>query len=87
MSVYPKETLIQRAVSRLNSYANDLYSRKSPMNAIRMFAFAAAVLITALLFRVIADGFTSEQTIHTATAAHGTAAPGGPKSAADRNSP
>jgi hypothetical protein len=57
------------------------------MNAIRLFAFAAAILITALLFRVIADGFTSEQPIRTAIAAHGTAAPGGTKSAADRNSP
>jgi hypothetical protein len=57
------------------------------MNTIRMFAFAAAVLITALFFRVIADGFTSEQPIHTAIAAHGAAASGGPKSAADRSSP
>jgi hypothetical protein len=56
------------------------------MTTIRMFAFAAAVLITALLFRVIADGFTSEQP-HTAIAAHGAAASGGPKSAADRSSP
>lgn len=57
------------------------------MNTIRMFAFVAAVLITAFLFRVIADGFTSEQSIHAATAAHGAAASGGPKSAADRSSP
>ena len=40
------------------------------MNAIRMFAFAAAILITAALFAVIADGFTSETPIDAATAAH-----------------
>jgi hypothetical protein len=28
------------------------------MNIVRMFAFVAAVLITAVLFRVIADGLT-----------------------------
>ncbi len=48
------------------------------MNIIRMFAFAAAVLITALLFGAIAEGSTSEQPIHAATAVHGTAAPGWP---------
>jgi hypothetical protein len=47
------------------------------MNTTRMFAFAAAVLMTALLFGVFADAFASEQPIHTATAVHGTAAPGG----------
>ena len=47
------------------------------MNIIRMFAFAAAVLITALLFGAIAEGSTSEQLIHAARAVHGTAAPGG----------
>ena len=57
------------------------------MNTIRMLAFAAAVLITAFLFRVIADGFTPEQPIHAAAAAHGAAASGGPKSTADRSSP
>jgi hypothetical protein len=57
------------------------------MNTIRMFALTAAVLVTALLFGVIADGFTSEQPIHAATAVHEAAAPGGPKSAADRSSP
>jgi len=31
------------------------------MNTIRMFAFVAAVLITAFFFRVIADGFTVPQ--------------------------
>ena len=31
------------------------------MNTIRMFAFIAAVLITAVLFRVIADGLTDRQ--------------------------
>ena len=51
--------------------------KEIPMNIIRMFAFAAAVLITALLFGAIAEGSTSEQPIHAATAVHGTAAPGG----------
>jgi hypothetical protein len=46
------------------------------MNTIRMFAFAAAVLITAFLFGVLADAFTSEQPIHAATAVHGAATPG-----------
>jgi hypothetical protein len=31
------------------------------MNIARMFAFVAAVLITAVLFRVIADGLTDRQ--------------------------
>jgi hypothetical protein len=48
------------------------------MNTIRMFAFAAALLITAALFAVIADGFVSEPPIDAATAAH---------TAADRSSP
>ena len=56
------------------------------MRTIRMFAFAAAVLITALLFRVIADGFTSEQPVHTAIA-HGAAASGATQSAAGPSSP
>jgi hypothetical protein len=47
------------------------------MNAIRMFAFAAAVLMTALLFAVLADAFTSEQPIHGPTAAQGATAPSG----------
>ena len=47
------------------------------MNTIRMFAFAVAILITALIFRVIADGFTYAQPIHAATAVHGAASPGG----------
>ena len=37
------------------------------MNTIRMLAFVAAVLITVVLFRVIADVFIDEQTLHTAT--------------------
>jgi hypothetical protein len=37
------------------------------MNTIRMFAFIMAVLITAVLFRVIADGLTDEQTFPVAT--------------------
>jgi len=36
------------------------------MNTIRMFAFIAAVLITAVLFRVIADGLTDEPTARVA---------------------
>jgi hypothetical protein len=55
------------------------------MNTIRMFAFVAAVLITALIFRVVADSFTAEEPIHTATgvAANGAATSGGPQLAAD----
>jgi hypothetical protein len=48
------------------------------MNTIRMFAFAAALLITAALFAFIADGFTSEPPVDAATAA---------STAADRASP
>jgi hypothetical protein len=55
------------------------------MNTIRMFAFVAAILITALIFGVIADGFNAEESIHPATgvAASGAAASDGPQSAAD----
>jgi hypothetical protein len=42
------------------------------MNTIRMFAFIAAVLITAVLFRVIADGLTDEPATHVATEASAT---------------
>ena len=47
------------------------------MNTIRMFAFAAAVLMTALLFGVFADAFSSEQPIRAATAVQAAAAPNG----------
>jgi len=57
------------------------------MNTIRMFAFAAAVLMTAVLFRVFADAFTAEQPNPAATAIHRAAAPDGPKSSAARSSP
>jgi hypothetical protein len=57
------------------------------MNTIRMLAFAAALLITAFLFGVIADSFSFEQSTYPATAAHGAAASGGPNSAAERSSP
>ena len=57
------------------------------MNTIRMFAFAAAVFITAFLFGAIADGFAFEQPAHTAIAAHGAAASGALQSAADPSSP
>ncbi len=53
------------------------------MNTIRMFAFAAAVLITALLFRAVADGFTLEKPIPAATVAHTAGTSGSPKPAAD----
>jgi len=54
------------------------------MNTIRMFAFVAAVLVTALLFRVLADGFTSEeQPARAATATHAAAVAAVPVSAAD----
>jgi hypothetical protein len=45
------------------------------MNTIRMLAFIAAVLITAVLFRVIADGLTDEQADHVATEAGATDRP------------
>jgi hypothetical protein len=50
------------------------------MNTIRMFAFIAAVLITAVLFRVIANGLNDEQAIHVATEA---SASDRPRAAAD----
>lgn len=55
------------------------------MNTSRMFAFIAALLIAAFIFRVIAGGFTAEEPIHTATgvAAHGAATSGGAQSAVD----
>jgi hypothetical protein len=52
------------------------------MNTIRMFAFIVAVLITAVLFRAVADGFSFEQPVRAATAAHGASAAHGPQSAA-----
>jgi hypothetical protein len=45
------------------------------MNTIRLFAFIAAVLITAVLFRVIADGLSDEQAVHVATEASATDRP------------
>ena len=45
------------------------------MNTIRLFAFIAAVLITAVLFRVIADGLSDEQAVHVATEAGATDRP------------
>ena len=42
------------------------------MNIPRMFAFIAAVLITAVLFRVIADGLTDRQEPGIATEAAST---------------
>jgi hypothetical protein len=55
------------------------------MNGIRVIAFVAAALITASLFRVIADGFTIEQPRRTAIGepASVAAAPNGPKTAGD----
>jgi len=45
------------------------------MNTIRLLAFVAAVLITAVFFRVIADGLTDEQAVHVATEASATDRP------------
>jgi len=42
------------------------------MNTIRMFAFISAVLITAILFRVIADGLTDEPATRVTTEASAT---------------
>jgi hypothetical protein len=57
------------------------------MNTIRMFVFVVAVLTMAFLSRVISAYFSYEQSIHTATAAHGAAATAAPPSAADPSSP
>lgn len=57
------------------------------MNTIRMFAFAAALLITAALFAFVADGLAFEPPVDTTTAAHTAAGSGAPRSAADRSSP
>jgi hypothetical protein len=40
------------------------------MNTLRMFAFAAAILITAALFGAIADGLTSDTPVGAATAVY-----------------
>ena len=40
------------------------------MNTIRMFAFAAAILITAALFAVVADALISDSPGDAATAVH-----------------
>ena len=45
------------------------------MNTVRMFAFIAAVLITAVLFRVIFDGLNAEPAIHVRTEASDTDRP------------
>jgi hypothetical protein len=45
------------------------------MNTFRLFAFIAAVLITAVFFRVIADGLTDERTVHVASEAGATDRP------------
>jgi hypothetical protein len=54
------------------------------MNTIRMFAFVAAVLLTAFFFRVISNGLTNDEPVPNAIAAHATPAPAG---SADRSSP
>jgi hypothetical protein len=48
------------------------------MNTIRMFAFAAAILITAALFAVVADAFISDTPGDTAAAVHAPADGVGP---------
>jgi hypothetical protein len=55
------------------------------MNSIRVIAFVAAVLITATLFRGIADGFTLEQPLRIAIGepASGAAPSNAPKTAPD----
>jgi hypothetical protein len=47
---------------------------ETPMSAIRMLAFVAAVLITAFFFSVMADGFTVPQhaQVRVATSAQAT---------------
>jgi hypothetical protein len=48
---------------RLHATSTVIFTRGNSMNTIRMFAFAAAIVITALIFRVIADGFNAEESI------------------------
>jgi hypothetical protein len=62
-------------------------SREKVMNTIRMFVFAIAVLTTAFLLRVIVDDLSSEQPMHAAMDARGTAVSTDPQSAAGRSSP
>jgi hypothetical protein len=55
----------------LSKLAQTFTTEGTLMNTIRMFAFIAAVLITALFTRVIADGLIAPNSIHVAA---GTAA-------------
>lgn len=57
------------------------------MNSIRMFAFAAAILFTAFLFRVVADRYLYEQPGHITVATSEVAASSKAQLAADRDSP
>ena len=50
----PAEITLLRAPSKLQSTEIDSNLEETFMNTIRMFAFVAAVLITAFVFRVIA---------------------------------
>jgi hypothetical protein len=58
-----------------------------PMNTIRLFIFAIALLSTAFLLRAIVDHFSPEEPIEVPVAASGTSAPAHAQAAADRSSP
>jgi hypothetical protein len=62
-----KEIRAPYAVSMLHP-SNLIPHQEMPMNALRMFAFAAAVLITAFLLRVIVYTATVQQPTHGAAA-------------------
>jgi hypothetical protein len=83
-AVRPNETRISPALGRFLPTSAMICTRGNIfMNTIRMAAFAAAVLITAFLFRAMADGFTYPQPIDDATLVHGAAAAHSQKTAAD----
>jgi hypothetical protein len=67
------------------SWIDCIPHRNSPkdttMNAVRMFAFAAAVLMTAFLLRVVSDGLTPAQAAATPTTA---AAPNAARQSSDK---
>jgi hypothetical protein len=79
-------TLIQHFARRLPA-ANKICPRKPPLNTIRMFVFAIAVLSAAFLSRAIADFFSPDKPIPTANTAHSAPASADPQSAADRKVP
>jgi hypothetical protein len=74
----PLETCVQRVMRKLRATSIVMLTRGNLMKTIRIFAIAAAILITALIFGVIADSVDAEVSIDTPTgvAASGAAASG-----------